>query len=85
MIVLNLRNTNLRSYLSQLSQIELFQSLSSQELSWLCIILGEVTPPWVGEEGMHSNGRFNLRRFPDWFVEVETAKADSRNEEQDCP
>ena len=37
MIVLNLRNTNLRSSLSQLSQIELFKSLSSQEHSWFRI------------------------------------------------
>lgn len=44
-------------------------------------VRGEVMATWVG--GMHSNGRFNLRRFPDWFVELETAKIDSRNEEQD--
>ena len=39
LIVLNLRKSNLRSSLSQLSQIELLKSLSSLDLSWFLLVL----------------------------------------------
>ena len=75
-IVLNLRNPNLRSSLSQIWAVELFQSLSLQSLSWFsmfvcqtgCAVLGGLERPEIKICLVFKNANSTFYIFPSTAV-----------------